>query len=134
MVVKCPQVTKIEKKFLILSLPYLGDVSLQTRTKSRKSFKGILNCCKLQIVFKSQRKLAVLWFKNCLPFDLVSGLVYKYTYGRCNSSYCGEMDTHLKVRSGECIGISPSTFKSAICDHCLNCNNIPSLDEFTILA
>ena len=139
MVVKCPQVTKVEKKFLILPLPYLGDVSLQTRTKSRKSFKGILNCCKLQIVFKSQRKFAnVLWFKNCLPFDLVSGVVYKYTYGRCNSSYCGEMDTHLKVSSGECVGISPSTFKplkeSAIRDHRLNCNNIPSLDEFTILA
>ena len=37
--------------------------------------------------------------------------------------------------------ISPSTFRkvkpskeSAICDHRLNCNNIPSLDEFTILA
>ena len=48
--------TTVEKKTLVLSLPYLGDVSLQTTTKLRKSFKGILNCCKLQIVFKSQRK------------------------------------------------------------------------------
>ena len=49
---------KVQRKTLILSLPYYGDISLQTRTKLRKSFKGILNCCKLQIVFKSQRKLA----------------------------------------------------------------------------
>ena len=106
LVIKHPQVTTVEKKTLLLSLPYLGDISLQTRTKLRKSFKGILNCCKLQIVFKSQRKLAnVFRFKDRLPFDLVSGLVYKYMCGRCNSSYCGETDRHLKVRSGEHIGM-----------------------------
>ena len=75
LVIKHPQVTTVEKKTLIMSLPYLGDVSLQTRTKLRKSFKGILNCCKLQIVFKSQMKLAnVFRFKDRVPFDLVSGL------------------------------------------------------------
>ena len=111
LVIKHPQVTTVEKKTLILSLPYLGDVSLQTRTKLRKSFKGILNCCKLQIVFKSQRKLAnVFRLKERLTFDLVSGVVYKYTCGRCNSFYYDETDKHLKVRSGEHIGISPLTF------------------------
>ena len=48
LVKKRPQVTTVEKKTLLLSLPYLGEISLQTRTKLRKSFKGILNCCKLQ--------------------------------------------------------------------------------------
>ena len=83
LVIKCPQETTVEKKTLILSLPYLaylGDISLQTRTKLKKSFKDTLNCCKLHIVFRSQRKLAnVFQFKDCLPFDLVSGVVYKYT-------------------------------------------------------
>ena len=44
-------------------------------------------------------------------------------------------------RSGEYIGISPLTFRkiepskeSAIRHHLLNCNNIPSFDEFTIMA
>ena len=142
LVIKRPQVTTVEKKTLNLSLPYLGDISLQTRTKLRKSFKSILNCCKLQIVFKSQRKFAnVFRFKHHLPFDLVSGVVYKYTYGRCNSSYYGETDRHLKVRSGEHIGISHLTFRkvkpskeSAIRDHLLNCNNVPPFHEFTILA
>ena len=47
----------------------------------------------------------------------------------------------MKARSGEHIGISPLTFKnvkplkeSAIRDHLLNCNNISSFDEFTILG
>ena len=95
-----------------MSLPYLGNISLQTRTKLKKSFKGILNCCKLQIVFKSQRKLAsVFRFKDRLPYDLVSGVVYKYTCGSCKSSYYGERDRHLKVRCGEHIGMSPLTSK-----------------------
>ena len=127
---------------LILSLPYLGDISFQTRTKLRKSFKDILNCCKLQIVFKSQRELAnVFRFKDRLPFDLLSRLIYKYTCARCNSSYYGKTDRQMKVRSGEHIGISPLTFRkvkpskeSAIRDHLLNSNNIPSFDEFNILT
>ena len=137
--IKRPQLATVEKKTLFLSLPYLGEISLQTRTKLTKSFKGLLNSCKLQIVFTSQRKLLnVFCFKDRLPFNLVSGVVYKYTCGRCNSTYYGETDRHLKVRSGEHIGISPLTLKktkeSAIRDHFLNCNNIPSFEEFTILA
>ena len=101
--IKIPEISTVEKKTLILSLPYVGNISLQTRTKLKKSFKGILNCCKLQIVFKSQRKLAnVFRFKDRLPYDLVSGVVYK-------SSYYGETDRHLKVRCGEHIGMSPLT-------------------------
>ena len=40
------KVTTVPKKTLFLVLPYLGPLSLQTRTKLRKSLKGILNCCK----------------------------------------------------------------------------------------
>ena len=96
----------------------------------RKSLKGLLNSFKLQIVFKSQRKLLnVFRFKVRLPFDLVSGVVYKYTCGRCNSTYYGETDRHLKVSFGD----KPPK-KSAIREHLLNCNNIRSFEEFTILA
>ena len=127
---------------MFLSLPYLGEISLQARTKLRKSPKGLLNSCKLQIVFKSQSKLSnVFRFKDHLPSDLVSGVVDKYMCGRCNSTNYGEPDRHLKVRSGEHIGISPLTFKKAkpskestICDHLLNCNNILSFEEFTIVT
>ena len=71
----------------------------------------------------------VFWFNDRLPFDLVSRVVYKYMCGRCNSSYYCDTDKHLKVWSGEYIGISLSAFRklkpskeSAICDHLLNCN------------
>ena len=47
------KVTNVTKKPLFLVLPYLGPLSFQSRTTLRKSFKDILNCYKLQIVFKS---------------------------------------------------------------------------------
>ena len=53
----------------------------------------------------------------------------------------GETDEHLKVSSGEHIGISPLMFKktkpskeSTNCNHLLNCNNILPFEEFTILT
>ena len=79
-------------------------------------------------------------FKDHLPFDLVSGVVCKYMCGRGDSTYYGETDRHLKVRTEEYVGMSPLTSRktkpskeNAICDHLLNCNNIPFFEEFTIL-
>ena len=61
--------------------------------------------------------------------------------GRCNPTYYGQTDRHLKVKSGEHNGISRLKFKKikpskerAIRDHSLNCNNISSFEEITILA
>ena len=78
--------------------------------------KGMLNCCQLQ-----GKLVNVFQYKYCLPFDLVR-LV-------------------MKVRSGANIGISSLTLRkvkllkeSAICDLLLICYNIPSFDEFAILA
>ena len=137
-----PALVTVEKKPLLLVLPFLGPISLQIRTKIRNAMKGTLDYCKLQVIFRSERKLSdVFRFKDRIPFELVSGVVYKYKCGRCNSSYYGETERHLKVRSGEHIGLSPLTFKktkpsreSSIRDHLLHCDNSPSFDEFTILA
>ena len=55
-------------------------------------FKGILNCCKLQIAFKSQNKLAKAFhFKDRIPKELTSGVVYKFQCGLCNKSYYGKI-------------------------------------------
>ena len=71
-----------------------------------------MNCCKVQIVFKSQRRLSSQFrFKEPLPYDLMSKVVYKYACGRCNSSYYSETDRHLRVTAGEHIGLSCLTFK-----------------------
>ena len=100
----------VEKKALVLVLPYLGSTSLQTRTKLKKSLKHILNCYKLQIVVKNKTRLGNNFhFKDQIPKDLTSGVVYKFQCGLCNESYYGECMKHLNVRIGDRIGISPQT-------------------------
>ena len=132
------KVITVPKKTLFLVLPCLGPLSLQTRTKLRKSLKGILNSCKLQIVFKSQNKLAKAFrFKDRIPKELV---VYKFQCGFCNESYYGECVRHLNVRIREHIRISPLTKKkfkpkgSAVSDHLLLCNHSPSFENFSVLT
>ena len=76
-----------------------------------------------------------IFLKNRYPISFIDNIL------RCNTSYYGETDRHLKIRLGEHISISPLTFKkvkssskSSICDHLLFCNHDPSFDDFTILA
>ena len=136
------KVPTVERKHLLLVLPYLGVISLQTRTKLQQALKVVLNCCKLEIVFKCQTKLSNSFrFKDPIPKDLISGVVYKFQCGLCNESYYGESIRHLDKRSGEHIGVSPLTGKkvkpvnnSAVRDHLLHRNYLPSFDNFSILA
>ena len=115
---------------------------MQTITKLQQALKGVLNCCKLEIVFKCQARLSNSFcYKDPIPKDLISGVVYKFQCGLCNESYYGESIRHLDIRSGEHIGVSPLTGKkvkpsnnSAICDHLLHCNFLPSFDNFSVLA
>ena len=120
------KVPTIEKNPLQLVLPYLGTISLQTRTKLQKFIKGVLNYCKLQIIFKNRNKLCNKFcFKDPIPQIITSGVVYKLQCGFCNEFYYGECVRHLAIRSGEHVGISPLTNKSVhprkgrFLSHCL---------------
>ena len=81
----------VPTKPLVLVLPYLGLISLQTRTKLKKSLKNILHCCKLQTVFQNNARLG----KDQISKDLVAGVVYKFQCGLRNGSYHGECMRHL---------------------------------------
>ena len=129
------------KKTLTLVLPFLGELSLPTRTKIEKVLKKTLQCCKIRTVFKRQRNISNAFrFKDRMPLTLCPVLFINLSVENA-ISYYGESDRHFKVRSGEHIGISPLTFKkvkpsaeSSVRDHLLFCNHDPSFDDFTILA
>ena len=62
------KVLTVKNRPLELVLSYLATISLQTRTKLQKSIKGILYCCKLHAIFKSQNKLSNKFnFKDPIP-------------------------------------------------------------------
>ena len=87
--------------------------------KNLKNLPGLL----------SKRHLSSLFpFKNVIPKELRSHLVYKFSCSSCNAIYYGKTERHLNVRSSEHIGLSPLTGNrvarkpSAISDH-LCCEN-----------
>ena len=62
----------VEKKPLVLALPYLVSISIETKTKLKQSLKSILNCRKLQILFNNKTRLDNNFhFKNRIPKDLI---------------------------------------------------------------
>ena len=92
-------------------------------------------------MFKSQNKLAKAFhFKDRIPKELTSGVVYKFQCGLCNESYYGECVRHLHGRIGDDTGISMLTNKkvkpmgSAVSDHLLLCNNSLSFENFSLLT
>ena len=132
----------VHKKELSITLPYLGNLSLAIRTRLQNSINRNLPFCKIKVIFKSTTRLGNFFrFKDKVPFNLRSNVVYKFSCGRCNATYYGETCRHLNIRVGEHSGVSPLTGKksktkktTAIKDHMLFCDHVVSLEDFKILA
>ena len=68
----------VPKRELICILPYLGKVSLDLRTKVRRTIERNLPFCKLKIIFKSKCRLNTLFhFKDSLEKKTRSGIIYR---------------------------------------------------------
>ena len=142
----CPvsePVSLAPKKEVVIVLPFLGTVSLQTRTRLVKLFsKGPLSCCNLKVIFQSPLRINNMFnFKDKIPKSLLSGVVYKFTCSNCNVTYIGKTIRHLKVRVSEHLSISPLTekpvtmvSKSAICCHLIGECNVASLNDFSVIT
>ena len=137
-----PVVSTVPKKQLIITLPYLGKLSLQIRTRINRIMKNKLPYCNIQFVFQTKCKISNFFtFKDKIPLVLRSGIVYKFQCGSCHATYYGKTKRHFKVRMCEHLGISALTGKrvkgdddSAIKEHLLFCNHKPDFEDFSILA
>ena len=128
------------KKQLFIVLPYLGTLSSNLKRKLRTCFKNLLPKCNIKIILKSTNRLSSLFrFKDVIPKELQSHLVYKFSCGNCNVTYYGKTEHHLNVRSSEHICISHLTGKrveckpSAVLDHLLLHNHDSDFNDSTIL-
>ena len=135
-------VLTVEKKELFITLLYFGNLSLTIRTRLQNSINRNLPFCKIKVIFKSTTPLSNFFrFKDKVPFNLRSNVVYKLSSGRCNATFYGETCRHLNIRVGEDSGVSPLTGKkskakttTAIKDHMLFCYHVVSVEDFKILA
>ena len=137
-----PVVDTVEKKDISLILPYLGTGSLALRTNLVKLFARSLPFCKIRVVFKSGNRLGNYFsFKDKIPSSLISGVVYHYKCGRCNSAYIGKTKRYWEKRLSEHLSISALTGKPLKCFkewppmiHSKNGHSQLSRDNFTFIC
>ena len=85
-----------------LKLPYMTNLSCHIKNKLSKLRKEF---CKesfnIKLVFSSFKIKNYFSYKDPIPNDLKSFLVYKFTCASCSSSYIGETYRHFKTRIEE---------------------------------
>ena len=81
----------VPKKELIFVLPYLGKLSLDLRTRLRRTIERDLPYFKLKIIFRSKCRLNTLFrFKDSLEKKILSGIIYHYMCSNCKVTYYGK--------------------------------------------
>ena len=104
----------VKKKELFIVLPYLYNSSLTLRTCLQNSINKNLPFCKIKVIFKSATRLSNFFrFNDKVPFNVRSNIFYKFSCGRCNATYYGEICRHLNVSVGKHSEIPPLTGKKA---------------------
>jgi len=84
-------VLTVPKKELLVILPFMGNISITLRKQLHSCVTKLLPPCKTKLIFKSTNRLSsVFSFKDTIPNDLRSHLIYKFTCGNCNVSYYGK--------------------------------------------
>ena len=102
----------VPKKDVLIILPFLGQFSLNLRSRLYNCFNKTLPQCNIKVIFQSKNLLSNLFqFKRSIPKELGSHIVYKFLCSNCNITYYGETECHLNVRSGEHLNLSALTGK-----------------------
>ena len=130
----------VEKKKLLIILPFLGHLSFETRNRLNSCIRNQLPSCSLRIAFQSKARLSSLFkFKESIPNYLRSHLIYKFSCSCCSATYYSETERNLFVRASEHLGITPLTQKlvknpkkSAIMDHILLEDHDAAYHDFSI--
>ena len=88
---------------------YYGNVSLYLFKHLKKLCNQYFKDSKLIFAYRSIRMHDFFGFKDRVPECLRSRMAYKFTFCRCNSTYVGMTNRHMRTRAYEHMGISPLT-------------------------
>ena len=138
---KDKEVSNNPPNVLSLFLPYLGLPSLSLKSKITKYVKENIPDYKLRVIFSSKRRLSNFFkFKDIIPSDLQSHLVYKIQCSDCNLCYIGLSERHFKVRAFDHLGLSIYTnnpikgVETSMKTHWRNYNHHNSMDSISVIA
>ena len=130
----------VPQKELSICLPFLGKQSLELKDKLSRYASRYFPTCRIKVIFKCNNRLKTfLRFKDRVPNNVRSHLLYRYTCDGCNAIYIGKTRRHYLVRIFEHLGVSLRTHKkftynpkngnnSAILNH-VNCQGCVGKEE-----
>ena len=102
----------VPKRELSICLPFLGKHSLELKSKITRFADKYFPTCRIKVIFKCNNRLKnFLVFKDKIPLNVRSHLLYRYTCDGCNAIYIGKTRRHYLVRVFEHLGISLRTHK-----------------------
>ena len=129
--------------FLRLLFPtyFLGEVSKEVSKEMKNLIQKYYPQVNLVFIYKSQNTIGSRFrFKDRMPVDCLSCIVYKYTCDSCNAVYIGKTEKTYKCRIYQNLGLSPRTgatlatpVQSDIRDHCLKHKNKINICNFEII-
>ena len=143
---KREKVSSVPRKIVTLNLPFMGKESLKIKKNLLNVFKTYFPFCRLQITFSSAARMGNFFvFKDKVPNNVRSLILYKFSCGGCNSTYLGKSKRHYLVRVFEHLGMSLLTGKkytfnsgnnnnTTVLNH-INCNNChATINNFRIIG
>ena len=95
---------------MTICLPFLGNQSFELKKKLQHFSSKLIPQAKIQVIFSSNCSLRNFFiFKDKIPLNVRSHILYRYTCDGCNAIYIGKTRRHYRVRIFEHLGISLAT-------------------------
>ena len=96
------------KKVIYFCLPFTGHHGLQIQSQLQKFLSSAYPDISLRVVFRPSYRLSNFFpFKDRIPGELRSHVVYLYKCQCCGALYVGQTRRHIHMRISEHIGVSP---------------------------
>ena len=137
----CHKVPSVSKKVLYVRLSYLGNVSSKIESELLEKLTNFYPQICFKFISVNSFKIGSFFtYKDRLPTDLRSSVVYQYTCPSCQAGYFGSTVRAFKMRTDEHRGQSWRTGlrlhnppHSAVRDHSQVCNVPLHRDHFKIV-
>ena len=124
---------------ILFCIPFLGQYSLQIKTRLGRIIKKYYPNIQLRVIFRSPKRIGSLFpFKDRFPVSMRSSVIYKFQCPGCHASYYGKTSRNLITRCREHLGINKAGLEvkgssSAIRDHINQSGHAASVNDFSIL-
>ena len=104
------KIVTVPKLKQYVKLPFYGDASFTMRNKIRQILSSSFNHVDFQFVFTNPYNISTFFpFKDRVPLDVQSSVVYEFTCSSCNAGYIGSTTRSFKTRRLEHQGRSIHT-------------------------